>query len=157
MSCFVVLMFGVFCVCSLYVLSLLKTWSYGVMVSTLDFESSDPGSNPGRTSFAAVTLPSKRFPPYPSSHACYLHRAAPHTFASHSVFVLPSLLFPRPDHRIPYHTSPRQQHARHTHFTRRCPTTPGASSAAQPSVLAKAQPLQQNRKKRDKQNRPIWI
>ena len=25
-------------------------WSYGVMVSTLDFESSDPGSNPGRTS-----------------------------------------------------------------------------------------------------------
>ena len=24
-------------------------WSYGVMVSTLDFESSDPGSNPGRT------------------------------------------------------------------------------------------------------------
>ena len=24
--------------------------SYGVMVSTLDFESSDPGSNPGRTS-----------------------------------------------------------------------------------------------------------
>ena len=26
-------------------------WSYGVMVSTLDFESSDPGSNPGRTSF----------------------------------------------------------------------------------------------------------
>ena len=27
-------------------------WSYGVMVSTLDFESSDPGSNPGRTSFS---------------------------------------------------------------------------------------------------------
>ena len=26
-------------------------WSYGVMVSTLDFESSDPGSSPGRTSF----------------------------------------------------------------------------------------------------------
>ena len=25
--------------------------SYGVMVSTLDFESSDPGSNPGRSSF----------------------------------------------------------------------------------------------------------
>ena len=25
-------------------------WSYGVMVSTLDSESSDPGSNPGRTS-----------------------------------------------------------------------------------------------------------
>ena len=24
-------------------------WSYGVMVSTLDFESSDPGSSPGRT------------------------------------------------------------------------------------------------------------
>ena len=28
-----------------------SSWSYGVMVSTLDFESSDPGSNPGRTSF----------------------------------------------------------------------------------------------------------
>jgi hypothetical protein len=28
-------------------------WSYGVMVSTLDFESSDPGSSPGRTSFFA--------------------------------------------------------------------------------------------------------
>ena len=27
-------------------------WSYGVMVSTLDSESSDPGSNPGRTSFS---------------------------------------------------------------------------------------------------------
>ena len=26
-------------------------WSYSVMVITLDFESSDPGSNPGRTSF----------------------------------------------------------------------------------------------------------
>ena len=26
-------------------------WSYGVMVSTLDFESSDPGSSPGRTLF----------------------------------------------------------------------------------------------------------
>jgi len=25
--------------------------SYGVMVSTLDFESSDPGSNPGRSLF----------------------------------------------------------------------------------------------------------
>ena len=31
--------------------------SYGVMVSTLDFESSDPGSNPGRTSlFAAACI-----------------------------------------------------------------------------------------------------
>ena len=28
--------------------------SYGVMVSTLDFESSDPGSNPGRTSFCTA-------------------------------------------------------------------------------------------------------
>ena len=28
-----------------------SSWSYGVMVSTLDFESSDPGSNPGRTLF----------------------------------------------------------------------------------------------------------
>ena len=26
-------------------------WSYSVMVITLDFESSDPGSNPGRTFF----------------------------------------------------------------------------------------------------------
>ena len=26
-----------------------QTWSYGVMVSTLDFESSDPSSNLGRT------------------------------------------------------------------------------------------------------------
>ena len=29
----------------------IEHWSYGVMVSTLDFESSDPGSNPGMTSF----------------------------------------------------------------------------------------------------------
>ena len=29
-------------------------WSYGVMVSTLDSESSDPGSNPGRTSFCTA-------------------------------------------------------------------------------------------------------
>ena len=28
-----------------------SVWSYSVMVITLDFESSDPGSNPGRTSF----------------------------------------------------------------------------------------------------------
>ena len=28
--------------------------SYGVMVSTLDFESSDPGSNPGRTFFCQL-------------------------------------------------------------------------------------------------------
>ena len=28
--------------------------SYGVMVSTLDFESSDPGSNPGRSSLDFV-------------------------------------------------------------------------------------------------------
>ena len=28
-------------------------WSYSVMVITLDFESSDPGSSPGRTFFAA--------------------------------------------------------------------------------------------------------
>ena len=32
------------------------SWSYGVMVSTLDFESSDPGSNPGRTSFLCLVL-----------------------------------------------------------------------------------------------------
>jgi hypothetical protein len=31
-------------------------WSYGVMVSTLDSESSDPGSNPGRTSFLRVCI-----------------------------------------------------------------------------------------------------
>ena len=30
-------------------LSCENEWSYGVMVSTLDFESSDPGSNHGRT------------------------------------------------------------------------------------------------------------
>ena len=29
----------------------MEHWSYGVMVSTLDFESSDPGSSPGMTSF----------------------------------------------------------------------------------------------------------
>ena len=28
-----------------------SVWSYSVMVITLDFESSDPGSNPGRTFF----------------------------------------------------------------------------------------------------------
>ena len=28
-----------------------SSWSYSVMVITLDFESSDPGSNPGRTFF----------------------------------------------------------------------------------------------------------
>ena len=31
-------------------------WSYGVMVSTLDSESSDPGSNPGRTSLYTTFL-----------------------------------------------------------------------------------------------------
>ena len=31
-------------------------WSYSVMVITLDFESSDPGSNPGRTSFSLFDL-----------------------------------------------------------------------------------------------------
>ena len=31
-------------------------WSYSVMVITLDFESSDPGSNPGRTFFAPDTF-----------------------------------------------------------------------------------------------------
>ena len=31
------------------------TRSYGVMVSTLDFESSDPGSNPGRSLFLRAT------------------------------------------------------------------------------------------------------
>ena len=31
---------------------ILHLWSYSVMVITLDFESSDPGSNPGRTSFS---------------------------------------------------------------------------------------------------------
>ena len=36
--------------------SCLDHWSYGVMVSTLDFESSDPGSSPGRTSFLFVLV-----------------------------------------------------------------------------------------------------
>ena len=31
-----------------------SNWSYSVMVITLDFESSDPGSNPGRTFFCLV-------------------------------------------------------------------------------------------------------
>ena len=31
-----------------------SSWSYSVMVITLDFESSDPGSNPGRTFFCLV-------------------------------------------------------------------------------------------------------
>ena len=35
--------------------SLNHTWSYSVMVITLDFESSDPGSNPGRTLFFVFT------------------------------------------------------------------------------------------------------
>ena len=34
-------------------------WSRGVMVSTLDFESNDPGSNPGETSFGSVPERSK--------------------------------------------------------------------------------------------------
>ena len=29
----------------------LEYWFYGVVVSTADFESADPGSNPGRTLF----------------------------------------------------------------------------------------------------------
>ena len=28
-----------------------KNWPYGVMASTFDFESSDPGSNPGEAFF----------------------------------------------------------------------------------------------------------
>ena len=31
-----------------------SNWSYSVMVITLDFESSDPGSNPGRTFFVII-------------------------------------------------------------------------------------------------------
>ena len=38
-----------------------SSWSYGVMVSTLDFESSDPGSNPGRTSFLSARRVSLRY------------------------------------------------------------------------------------------------
>ena len=49
----VVLRFVVVC-CLVY-----KCWSYGVMVSTLDSESSDPGSNPGRTSFLTHTHTSR--------------------------------------------------------------------------------------------------
>ena len=37
-------------------LSCENEWSYGVMVSTLDSESSDPGSNPGRTSLCTILL-----------------------------------------------------------------------------------------------------
>ena len=33
-----------------------SNWSYSVMVITLDFESSDPGSNPGRTSFDPLQI-----------------------------------------------------------------------------------------------------
>ena len=40
--------------------------SYGVMVSTLDFESSDPGSNPGRSSFLFARPPAL-CPNFPSS------------------------------------------------------------------------------------------
>ena len=35
----------------------LNEWSHGVMVSTLDFESSDPSSNLGGTSFYIQILP----------------------------------------------------------------------------------------------------
>lgn len=47
----------VICICCLC----LRLWSYGVMVSTLDFESSDPGSNPGRTSLCCVPRPHATF------------------------------------------------------------------------------------------------
>ena len=36
-------------------------WSYSVMVITLDFESSDPGSNPGRTSFFTLKSSVKKY------------------------------------------------------------------------------------------------
>ena len=38
---------------------------YGVMVSTLDFESSDPGSNPGRTSNFKMFCKKLSFPSLP--------------------------------------------------------------------------------------------
>ena len=37
--------------------SIAHSWSYSVMVITLDFESSDPGSNPGRTFLFLPTTP----------------------------------------------------------------------------------------------------
>jgi hypothetical protein len=52
----------------------LVRWSYGVMVSTLDSESSDPGSNPGRTSFM----------PRASCHRRVL------LYSSHSALILPA-------------------------------------------------------------------
>ena len=48
------LLFVVFWLCVRSCVCVLPHWSYGVMVSTLDFESSDPGSSPGRTSFLLV-------------------------------------------------------------------------------------------------------
>ena len=39
--------------------------SYGVMVSTSDFESDNPGSNPGRTYYARVTIYNNNIPEWP--------------------------------------------------------------------------------------------
>ena len=55
-------------------------WSYGVMVSTLDSESSDPGSNPGRTLQCAAPCGSEllSFVEWPFGEVevvyCYIHR-----------------------------------------------------------------------------------
>ena len=43
--------------------------SYGVMVSTLDSESSDPGSNPGRTLQCAATSGAEQSSPRKMDHS----------------------------------------------------------------------------------------
>lgn len=55
-------------------------WSYGVMVSTLDFESSDPGSIPGRTFFMLIsTRPSFR----PQTRKLTIHLSKQIRYSSH--------------------------------------------------------------------------
>jgi hypothetical protein len=54
--CFVCVRVCMFVACESVFVKQKIGWSYGVMVSTLDFESSDPGSNPGRTSFLRVCI-----------------------------------------------------------------------------------------------------
>jgi hypothetical protein len=79
----------------------LVCWSYGVMVSTLDSESSDPGSNPGRTSFI-LRYPSFRTPSYLSYAAT---RPAEHTL--HPTTISTSLrstsFFAIPDRSTQHH------------------------------------------------------
>ena len=63
-------------------------WSYGVMVSTLDSESSDPGSNPGRTSFLPRSQPDA---PHPSCLSAWL--ANLHSFHVLDARFVPSIEF----------------------------------------------------------------